>query len=57
MNNKQKLDQDSIKNVIDDVSSFINSPQSDTDLKQVIENLIKDLQDELKKCNSSINIV
>ena len=48
MNNNQKLDQDSIKDVIDDVSSFINSPQSDTDLKQVIENLIKDLQDELK---------
>jgi len=48
MNNNQKLDQDSIKDVIDDVSSFIDSPQTDNELKQVIENLIKDLQDELK---------
>ena len=36
MNNNQKL------------SSFIASPQTDDVLKQVIENLIKDLQDELK---------
>ena len=43
-----KLDQDTIKDLIDDVSSFIASPQNDQVLKQVIEGLIKDLQDELK---------
>jgi hypothetical protein len=44
----QKLDQDTIKDFIDDVSSFIASPRNDQVLKQVIEGLIKDLQDELK---------
>lgn len=44
----QQLDQDLIKEIIDDVSSFIASPQNDQVLKQVIEGLIKDLQDELK---------
>jgi ABC-type hemin transport system substrate-binding protein len=43
-----KLDQDTIKDLIDDVSSFIASPQNDQVLKQVIEDLIKDLQDEVK---------
>lgn len=44
----QQLDQDLIKEIIDDVSSFIASPQNDQVLKQIIEGLIKDLQDELK---------
>ena len=44
----QKLDQDTIKDFIDDVSSFIASPRNDQVLKQVIEGLIKDLQNELK---------
>jgi len=43
-----KLDQDTIKDLIDNVSSFISSPQNDQVLKQVVEGLIKDLQDELK---------
>ena len=44
----QQLDQDLVKEIIDDVSSFIASPQNDQVLKQVIEGLIKDLQNELK---------
>ena len=40
--------QENIKDLIDDVSSFISSPQSDKVLRQVIESLIKDLQEELK---------
>jgi len=40
--------QETIKEIIDDVSSFIASPQSEDVLKQVIENLIKDLKEELK---------
>ena len=48
MTDQQKLDQDTIKDLIDDVSSFISSPQNDQVLKQVVETLIKGLQDELK---------
>jgi hypothetical protein len=48
MTDQQKLDQDTIKDLIDDVSSFISSPQNDQVLRQVVETLIKDLQDELK---------
>jgi hypothetical protein len=48
MTDQQKLDQDTIKDLIDDVSSFISSPQNDQVLRQVVETLIKGLQDELK---------
>tara|TARA_R110000851_G_C12865536_1_gene544442 strand:+ start:561 stop:710 length:150 start_codon:yes stop_codon:yes gene_type:complete len=40
--------QETIKDMIDNISSFIASPQSDAVLKQIIDDLIKDLEEENK---------
>ena len=40
--------QETIKDLIDNIISFIASPQSDTALEQIIDDLIKDLEEENK---------
>ena len=40
--------QETIKDMIDNIISLIASPQSDTVLEQIIDNLIKDLEEENK---------